>query len=49
MMDQKKIEQINENEKIKEHYIENLEKENNNLICIFIKINLSVFSVFCFF
>ena len=31
MMDQKKIEQIKENEKLKQHYIQNLEQENENL------------------
>ena len=31
MMDQKKIEQIKENEKLKQHYLQNLEQENENL------------------
>jgi len=30
-MDQKKIEQIKENEKLKQHYLQNLEQENENL------------------
>ena len=31
MMDQKKIEQVKENEKLKQHYLQNLEQENENL------------------
>ena len=31
MLDQEKMKQINENEKIKQHYLKNLEEENNNM------------------
>ena len=31
MIDEKKIEQIKENEKLKQYYLQNLEKENDNL------------------
>ena len=31
MLDKEKFEQINENEKIKKYYLQNLEEENNNI------------------